>query len=301
MSISGQLLRHLLPLGRLVPPTLAWRVGSALGATFAQLPGREQRRCRAHLARGYPEASTAWIARTSRRCFGHFGATALWLWSTMQQPPSRLGRRMPVEGRAHLAAMLAACRRGEGTLLVSGHIGNWELFARVLGCMTPLTVLGRSMHDPEHDAIVRQLRCQFGNRQLDQNAGMRALLRELAEGRLMATLPDQDVRRLAGCFVPWFGESAYTPTGPAAVAVLARVDVQPIFCYRRAGHWVVHFGPRIRPRSADRQQAIVELTARITAYQEQFVRRVPEQWAWWHRRWRTRPADRPDAAVWTGD
>ena len=48
---------------------------------------------------------------------------------------------------------------------------------------------------------------------------------------------------------------------------------------------------RFRPRSADRDADARRIMAWTTAYQEAVVRRKPEQWVWWHRRWRTRPPE----------
>jgi KDO2-lipid IV(A) lauroyltransferase len=74
------------------------------------------------------------------------------------------------------------------------------------------------------------------------------------------------------------------------LAVLTGAAVQPAFLYARAGNWVVHCGPRMRfPRTRDRERDATAITAWLMAYHEAVVRRVPEQWVWWHKRWRTRP------------
>ena len=150
------------------------------------------------------------------------------------------------------------------------------------------------------DAMVREIREAHGNRMIYQDQDLRASLRELRSGRLMATLPDQDVPRLAGCFVPWFGRLAYTPVGPAGIAALGRAPIQPAFCYRARWPLGVTLRPRWElPRGGDRDRNLALIMARAMAYQEALVRRVPEQWVWWHKRWRTHPEDRPDAVVLT--
>jgi len=285
--------------GRILPPGCAWRVGGALGECFGRLPLRDQRRAGEHLRRAWPDAEPAWIERTARRCFRHFGRMALWTLATVHRHPAHLRRACTWEGRAHLAAARRACAAGRGTLICSGHLGNWELLARVTGTVMPATVLGKRMRHPAVDRFVAELRAAGDNRTMYQDAGLRACVRELRSGRLMATLPDQDVPRLAGCFVPWFGEAAYTPIGPVLIAALARAPVQCVYCLWRGGRWVMHWGPRWElDRELPREQAAAALTARVTAYQEALVRRHPEQWAWWHKRWRTRPHQRPDAPCW---
>ncbi|MHC5068436.1 MAG: lysophospholipid acyltransferase family protein [Planctomycetota bacterium] len=298
MMASGWTLDLILRCGRALPAPLAWRLGAALGDLFGRLPGRDQRRCREHLARAYPDRDPAWVARTARRSFRHFGRMTLWTLATLHRPPQALRRHVAWEGRKHLAALRAACQRNEGTLFVSGHLGNWELLSRVLGTIVPLSVLGKRMRNPEFDRIITELRSAHGNHTVYQDAGVRPCIAELRSGRVLGTLPDQDIPRLAGCFVPWFGHPAWTPIGPVTIAALGRVEVQGVYSFAHAGTWVLHISPRWRlDPTLPRNEAIAVLTARIMAYQEALVRRHPEQWVWWHKRWRTTPDQRPEALI----
>jgi Kdo2-lipid IVA lauroyltransferase/acyltransferase len=293
MALRHAAMRLALRCARVATPGFAWWVGGALGHTFGGLPLRDQLRCREHLARAYPDRDRRWIARTARATFRHAGRMALWTLCTQHLPPRRLCRGMVVEGGDNLRATARACRRGEGTVGFSGHFGNWELLARVGGAVVPLTLIGRRLRDPALDAIVAGMRSAAGGtRVVYQDEGALPCLRQLREGRLLATLPDQDVPRLAGVFVPWFGIPAYTPSGPAALAAKTGSPVQPTYLYRHGGRWVIHWGPRwTPPRGVDPRIAAEQLTARVMAYEEALVRRHPEQWVWWHKRWRTRPPE----------
>jgi KDO2-lipid IV(A) lauroyltransferase len=275
---------------RCLPPGLAWRLGAGIGDLVGRLPLRESRRCREHLAKAYPDRDAAWVARTSRRAFRHMGRTAMWTAATLHWDVARLRRRVVVEGAAHLHELAAASRRGEGTVGFTGHFGNWELLSRLGTVLAPLTVVGRRLRSPLADRLVQGARLASGARLVYQDAPFIDFVRELRAGRMLAVLIDQDISRLAGCFVPWFGHLAYTPSGPAALAQLTRSAVIPIFLYRRADRWVLHAGPRRHfPRTSDKEGDVRAITAWITAYEEALVRRAPEQWVWWHRRWRTRP------------
>jgi KDO2-lipid IV(A) lauroyltransferase len=292
MSLAACLARGALRIGRVVPPGFAWRFGGMLGDLAGRLPLRDLRRAREHLARAFPERDRRWVRRTARRTFRHFGRMALWTIATAHRDPRDLRIGVGVEGRENLRGALLAHRRGEGTVGLSGHFGNWELLARLGGTLIPLTLVGRRLRDPDLDALVVGLRATaLDSRIIYQDEGARPCLRALRDGRLLSTLPDQDVPRLAGTFVPWFGIPAWTPVGPAQLAVLGRAPVMPVFLYVRDGRWVIHWGPRLRwPTSGDRDADARAITAWVTAYEEALVRRHPEQWVWWHKRWRTRPA-----------
>lgn len=281
---------------RVLSPSLALRAGAGLGACYAGLGLRDGRRADAHLARAFPKASAHWRRRLQRRCFAHMGAMALWTLSSMGREQGQLLRGVRVEGGAHLRATLARSRQGQGTVIATAHFGNWELFGRLMGPVAPLTVIGRRMRSAMLDQAIKWLRTGTGAQQIDQQQGLRPLLNDLRAGRAIACLIDQDIPALAGAFVPWFGEAAYTPVGPALLtSMVPGTHFQVALCRRHGRGWCIHFSPAWPWPAGERQQAAAELTARATEYLEGQVRRHPEQWVWWHKRWRTRPADRPRA------
>lgn len=288
--------RLLLRCGRILRPRVALWLGGLVGDLVGRLPLRDVRRAREHLAIAYPEQPPAWHARTTRRCFRHFGRMALWTIATVERDPRSLRRGLVVEGRESWRELARACRRGEGTMGMAGHFGNWELLARVAATVVPLSVIGRRLRWPLADKLVWEARTAGGAHLVYQDADARDLIRELRAGRYVATLPDQDIPRLAGVHVPWFGRPAHTPAGPGVLAQLAGGWVQPGHCLlvARGGYrwtWVLHCGPRVRfPRNKDRDAGTREIMAWTMAYQEALVRRAPEQWVWWHRRWRTQAA-----------
>jgi Kdo2-lipid IVA lauroyltransferase/acyltransferase len=210
--------------------------------------------------------------------------------ATLARDPRSLRRGIMVEGADHVRAVVRACRRGEGTVAFTGHFGNWELLSRVGATVIPATVIGRRLRSEFADAVIREVRASGGSRVLYQDDDVRASLRELRSGRMLGVLADQDVPRLAGIFVPWFGVPAFTPSAPAALTLMAGGAAQPLFLYERAGRWVLHAGPRrVFPRGRDRAADIQAITSWAMAYEEELVRRQPHQWVWWHRRWKTRP------------
>jgi KDO2-lipid IV(A) lauroyltransferase len=276
---------------RVIPPWLAWRAGAQLGWWFGHLPMRDQLRARAGLLRAFPERGRAWAERTACAAFRHFGRMALWTLATLQHDPRALMARIAIEGRENLALLRAACRRGEGTVGYTGHVGNWELLARMSNLLAPTTMVARRLRDPRANAAVQGARTATGSRLVYQEQDVRSLVRELRSGRLLTILADQDVPRLSGVHVPWFGIPAHTPVAPAALTLLSGGGAIPVFLYERAGRWVLHVGPRrVFARGPDRERDILAITTWATSYQEALVRRRPAQWVWWHLRWRTPPA-----------
>ncbi len=281
---------------RCIPPRIAWRFGGWGGEIFGSLPLRDVERCRAMLKKAYPDHDAVWVHRMTRKIFRHFGRMALWTAATLHWDIQRMRRSIVVEGGDNLRAMIRGAKKKEGTVGFTGHFGNWELLSRVGATMTTLTVVGKRLRSPLADALVNGARTRNGARMIYQDAPFADFARELRAGHFLAVLIDQDIERLAGGFVPWFGDLAYTPTGPAGIAQLTRSYVMPAFLYEKAGRWVLHCGPRRRfQRTKNSAADALAITAWATAYEEALVRRSPHQWAWWHLRWRTRPTAKPDA------
>lgn len=290
MTFAGTFARSVLRCGRVCPPTIAWWAGGLLGYVFGCLPLRDQRRARLHLRQAFPQQSAAWIERTARKSFRHIGRMAFWSVARMHLPLAQARRGVVVEGADNLRAAARDHRRRVGTVGSSGHFGNWELLARIGGSVVPVSVIGKRLRDPGLDQLVMDLRRGADSDIIYQDDGVMPPMRALRAGRMLATLADQDVPRLASVHVPWFGTLASTPVGPAQLSLMTRCPLQPVLCYWKGGRWVIHWGPRMRwPSSGNREADAAALTAWSTAYLETLVRKHPEQWCWWHKRWRTPP------------
>ena len=274
---------------RAIPAGWAWTIGSLVGYTYGALLRRDQQRAVDHLARAYPNQTHKWHRQMCRASYRHIGRMALWTLATLCRS-QRLRRQLVVSDRANFQAMLDAQQRQEGTIVVAAHAGNWEHLARTVGSHAHVSLLGKRMRSPLADVLIRWLRSRGNAEVLYQEDGIPSCLRALRQGRVLATLPDQDISRFAGCFVPWYGVSAYTPIGPALLAIMGRCAVQVVVMLWEGDRWVAHIGDRLYPEPpsyGSREVRATELTARYTQQIEDIIRRHPDQWVWWHRRWRT--------------
>ncbi len=279
---------------RIIPLPAMRLIGLRLGYAMGYLPMRDVKRCRAHLRRAYPDADEQWIHKTCVRCFGHFGRTMFSTLRLLNVNNKDLYKAIKVEGYENLLAHRAAHERGEGTILLGGHFGNWELQMRFMGLAGQIFSVGKKLRSEFlDDFVVTHMRTKNNNAKIIyQEQGLLPCARALRRGGSVTMVPDQDLPRFPGIFSPWFGIPAYTPSGPAKLARNQGVAIQPCYFYEHAGYFVFHWGPRKTFEKTDNDEADVQaMTDWIMAYQEQLVRRHPEQWVWWHKRWRTQPED----------
>jgi KDO2-lipid IV(A) lauroyltransferase len=276
----------------MLTPRMAVFIGGSLGWCFGGLPGREQRRSREHLRRAWPQQDSRWIERTARKAFRHLGRMLLWTLANAHRTPREQCRGIVIKGRDNFIGIVRHSQSGKGSVAFTGHIGNWELLAKLCSEFLPISIIGRRLRDPDLDALIVELRQGSDSEVIYQDAGVRPALRALRSGRVLATLPDQDVPKLPSVHVPWFGIPAATPTGPAQLALLTKLPLWSATCHWQQQHWVMTCAPLMHwPQSGDREADTTALTAWMTSTLEAQVRKHPEQWAWWHKRWRRPPPE----------
>ena len=191
---------------------------------------------------------------------------------------------------------LAARERGKGVLVLTGHLGAWELssfYHSLVGY--PMGLVIRRLDNPLVDALVNRIRCLHGNKVLHKDDFARGLITAMRAGESVGILMDTNMTPPQGVFVDFFGKAACTASGLARVALKTGAAVVPGFLLWEAdqvsgGRYVLHFAEQIEIAPTEDQEAdIVALTQRCTSVIESWVRRYPDQWLWIHRRWKTRP------------
>jgi KDO2-lipid IV(A) lauroyltransferase len=192
---------------------------------------------------------------------------------------------------------LAGKSRGKGVLVLTGHIGAWELssFAHALYGF-PLWYMARPLDNQRLDELVNRYRGLSGNRPIFKNESARTMLRVLKEAETMGILADQNTMPEEGEFVDFFGTPACTSTGIARVALHTDAAVVPGYAYwdENLRKYRLRFEPPIElMRSGDNERDIRENTQKFAKVIEGIIREHPEQWVWIHARWKTRPAGEP--------
>jgi len=198
------------------------------------------------------------------------------------------------EGLEHY---LAAQARGNGVLVVTGHLGAWELSSFYHSLMGhPMGMVIRRLDNRRLDDFVNSIRCLHGNRVLHKDDFARGLLTAMREAETVGILMDTNMTPPQGVFVEFFGRQACTASGLARVALKTGAAVLPGFMVWEPaeGKYVLHFGPELEfTQSGDTEADILAATQQCAAATEAWIRRYPDQWLWIHRRWKTRPAGEP--------
>jgi KDO2-lipid IV(A) lauroyltransferase len=263
---------------------LALAVGRALGLLAWLVSGRDRRRALEHISFALAELPEAERTRIARASFLSAGMNLAELLHLLKRSRKEILRHIEVQGWEEVAAAQAS---GRSILILTGHCGNWELMGPVLReGGVQLAAVARPLEDPGLQQLLVDLRNHMGTTTIARGTrgAPRQLLEVLRGGGALAMLIDQDTK-VDGVWVSFFGRPAFTPVGAAEIALRQKARVIPSFIERRPdGSHLVRFLPALDLPSDPR-----EATAVMTAKIEEQVRRRPEQWVWWHKRWRRQP------------
>lgn len=277
---------------RALPERWALAIGGALGWVTGSIVRIRRRVADANLACAFPDRSSRWRDRVARASYRNLGREAVATFLFAGEPPERVIKRTPeVRG---VAELVAAVHRGRGAVLLTGHFGNWEMAGAAAAARgVPLdAVAARQANRLFDEALVRN-RARLGIAVIRRGDASREVVRTLRAGRVAGLVADQDARR-RGVFVDFLGTPASTARGPALLAL--RVDT-PLFlgsCVAvrgRPGRYQCEVEEIRVERSGDLDEDVRRLTAAHTAALAERVRRVPDQYFWQHRRWRTPPPE----------
>jgi KDO2-lipid IV(A) lauroyltransferase len=274
----------------LLPRSFALRAGKAVGAIAHAVLPHLGRHAEINLRLAMPELSADDRRRIRHGVFANLGRL---LGEVSQFPrlhPENISRVVVYEGLDNFQAAQAA---GRGVLLLTGHIGAWELSVfshSIYG--HPMSFLARRVDNPLVERLAEGYRSRYGNRSIDKRGSVREVLRTLKLGGVVGVLADLNATREEGVFVDFFGLPACTTAGLATLALRTGAVVLPGYLIwdSEARIHRLHFEPPIETINTGNQKAdTIENTARYTKALEAIIRRHPDQWLWIHRRWRTRP------------
>lgn len=182
---------------------------------------------------------------------------------------------------------------GKGVILVSPHLGAWELLGLYVSTLGELLTLYRPPRDANHEAVIIQYRARFGAAQIPAGArGVRQLVKALKRNAMVGILPDQQPLGGQGVFAPFFGMPALTMTLLPRLA--QRTGAPVIFAWAKrlpeSKGFTVHFTP---PWQVAPELSMEEAAAALNVRVAECVRDVPEQYQWSYKRYSERPPGEP--------
>ncbi|RUQ35637.1 MAG: lipid A biosynthesis acyltransferase [Candidatus Competibacteraceae bacterium] len=287
------LISGLLHLTAMLPLRLVHWIGAGLGGLLGWIPNEPRHIAERNLALCFPEWTPVERNRLLRRNLVETGKGLLelgplWLWG---------GERVLALVQGAVAgedALADAARQQRGAILITPHLGAWEMAGLYYSSRYPLTILYRPSR-VGLDEISRQGRGRVGGKVVATDTrGIRALLKGLRQGEVLGILPDQDAGgdsvddHEGHLFVPFFGIAASTMTLVSRLALKTGAPVFLTWAERlpRGRGYALHLR---RLPTVTTAASLAESVAALNQGVEAAVRTLPAQYLWSYRRFKTRP------------
>lgn len=256
----------------------------ALAAAAYYCVPRVQRVGRANLDLAYGDAlSAAEKRRILRGAVVNAALTAFEFTRIPRLTPAQLERYITVRGGERLEP-------GQPAICIGAHLGNWEWLGPAGAAEGQrISIIVRPLRHRPLNTYVDRIRRSTGVLTLDKDASMASILRTLKDGGVVGLLVDQCPAH-NGVPAHFFGRPAWSAVGPAMLVQRTGVPVYPIAMVRQAGgryEYIVE-KPLAMADTGDKLADLQENTQRCQDAVEALIREYPDQWLWFHRRWKKR-------------
>jgi KDO2-lipid IV(A) lauroyltransferase len=269
-----------------IPRSYILRLGRLTGDMWRLVDVPRRRTVVRNLEFTHPHLSRAEIHCLCRRVFQQFGITFLEICQMGFFSREDVLSRLRIVGADHY---VKATKGGSGGVLVSAHLGNWEMALQFAACYLPVPVVtvAKHMRFKPLDRWLTNLRTRLGARVIFKEGAFGEMAKTVRNGGVVILLVDMS-RRRDGVDVNFFGRKATATPGAALVALRCNSPVIPGFCFRGAdGKLTAQFYPAVPiQRTGDLRSDLAVNTQLITNVVEQAIREHMDQWFWYHRKWK---------------
>lgn len=269
-----------------MPRSYVLRLGRLLGDIWRLVDVPRRRTVVRNLEFTQPHLSRAEIRSLTRGIFQHLGITLLEISQMGFFSQEDILSSVRVVGAEHFRD---AKNGAGGVVLISAHLGNWEMALQFAACYFPVPVLtvAKHMRFKPLDRWLTNLRTRLGARVIFKEGAFAEMAKTVRNGGVVILLVDMS-RRRDGVDVNFFGHKATATPGAALVALRCNSPVIPGFCFRGAdGRLTARFYPAVPiQRTGDLRSDVAVNTQLITDVLERAIREHIDQWFWYHRKWK---------------
>jgi Kdo2-lipid IVA lauroyltransferase/acyltransferase len=275
----------------LLPYGIAIKLGGICGSIVYVFLGRYRNLAIRHLHVAFNGVMTQKQAKKiARSVFMNLGMGLAEILS-LPKIKKRLDEIIDIEGIEKIDKILSA---GQGAIILSAHLGNWEFIPMYFaGKGYPSNIVARPIYYEKYNEWVSLLRNGMGVNIIYRTDSPRKIIRLLKEGQLIGIVADQDIDNVDGVFIDFFGQKAYTPSGPVKLARSVGAPIIPMFIIRDGLRHKIFVEDPISIDKTTDSDWVVTYTQKWSNVVESYIKRYPGQWVWMHKRWKTRQGDTP--------
>ena len=279
---------NILHVFRYIPLTVRKGMFKMIFSLFYHMVAKSRLIVLHNLQRSFPEKDSKEIVKIAKGVYRHFAVVAAEFFDMPSITRETIDQWVEVEGMEYADTALS---QNKGALSIVAHFGNWELLTIAIPMLVrPMYIVYRPLDSPVIDNMVEYVRTMHGNSLIPKGGSGKKVLELLKENQIIGILSDQNVAAYEGVFVDFFQRPACTGVGLAVMAMRSGSPVVPVFMARqKSGKYKLIIKPFLTAVCTDDYEADLQVnTQRFTKIVEDVVREYPDQWFWFHQRWKTK-------------
>ena len=268
-----------------VPEVRRDKISAAIGKMlYFWLPVRKKTILE-NLKIAFPHRKEYWRRKICFRCYLHFAKISFDFFPFYFADNKSFFRRVSIKNFRLVEDLI---KRGSGVVLTTFHFGNWEVLGDALARSGfDVVAIVRRQKSEGFDSIVTQARTTNGIKVVSMNDNMTGITRHLQRGGILFIVPDQYAGK-RGIDITFFGRKTKAFRGPATFSLRLGCPIVLACCNLVNGEYCVNLELLKTDSALESDDPIGEVTQSYFDYFEAKIRSVPEQYFWFHRRWKKR-------------
>ncbi len=254
-----------------------------------------------NLKTAFPGQSDEERAQLRENIYRHFAQVFVdIIYMFVKKRPGKILKPIVID---HLEYLEQALQKERGVILFSAHFGNWELVPYILSrkLNVKLNSIARKMDNPLVEKKVMEFRDFMGSAVIDKKNAIRTMLKRLEKNGIVYLLIDQNTIAREAVFVDFFDQTVAAVPSVSRLHLKKNIPVIPLFLHYEPDRVILELQAEldmtgacknmdINGNTTDKNECIRLMTQQCTAIIEEQIKQYPEQWFWFHNRWKTKPA-----------
>jgi len=253
-------------------------ISSRLGSLLYEYLDIRKKQARRNIKTAFPHLKHNQVEKILKNTYLNFCHNFVELVSL---PNSYINIQIEVKGKRILQSFL---KQRKGIVFITGHFGAWEILGQWVARNVPLFVgvAQKQKNKGAHNFFIKQ-RELAGTKHIIRGTSVKEMYKVLSNNGLLGLVSDQDAKS-KGVFVDFFGTPASTPKGAALFHINTRAPLLLGVCFKENFQkYHIHF-----KAINTKNKSLEEITQEYTSQLEFYIKQYPDQYFWFHRRWKTK-------------
>ncbi len=257
---------------------------------FKKFSKRHSKIITKNLKTAFPQKTEKETHKLKNKVYNHFSYIFIEIiYLYLKRRPNKILKNIFIENKE---ALKNALNKNRGLILFSAHFGNWELIPYIFSKKLKLQIYGvaKEMNNPLVEKTVKNFRKYMGCNTINKKGSIKKIIKLLENKNILYFLIDQNTIERESVFVDFFSTKVSAVTSVSQLHLKKGIPILPVFLHYENDKIVLEILECINFKKTENyNKDVLNLTQKCTTIIEEKIREYPEQWFWFHDRWKTKP------------